>query len=234
MEIHPFSTEPWLLEGQGSSWITLWEKRRVGMEHDPSFYRSKLTTLNQPPTHHVFRTSFSFQWKRVLVLSDHAPGKWQNQKNKQLETQKWDFGKMIFSLCTLKVLDPRPLKQSIPWGIQTKLTLPNASKISRQTAPTWNPNFMHFSREIGQNYHRFASSDPPKYLSHLMTFLVDGFNPSQVGSFPQFSGWKWKHIWNHHPVFGWNLQQVAGIWNRALASFASWIQPWKRWGKAVG
>ena len=36
-----------------------------------------------------------------------------------------------------------------------------------------------------------------------INILIGGFNPSekyarQIGSFPQFSGWKLKTIWNHH------------------------------------
>ena len=46
-------------------------------------------------------------------------------------------------------------------------------------------------------------------------FLVGGFNPSekyarQIGLFPQFSGWKKKSIWNHHPAL-------------TFRGFCSWI-----------
>ena len=55
--------------------------------------------------------------------------------------------------------------------------------------------------------------------------------------FPNFRGEHEKYLSCHHLVFGWNLAtKVAGIWNRALASFASWIQPCrmrKRHGRGV-
>ena len=65
-----------------------------------------------------------------------------------------------------------------------------------------------------------------------MIFLLRGWTKPferyarHIGSFPQFSGWTW-NIFELPPPRFWVgiLLKVAGIWNRALASFASWIQP---------
>ena len=84
-------------------------------------------------------------------------------------------------------------------------------------------------REIGQNCHRFALSDPPKYLSNLMIFLLGGWTKP----FEKICTSNWiispnkgeheKYLKPPPSLWLESCNQKAGIWNRALASFASWI-----------
>ena len=107
------STEPWFLEDPGSSWITLWEQKTGGMEHDPSFLKAKTHHLNQPATQKMsFAPLFLSSENVVLGWSYHAPAKWQNQKNKQLETQKWELGRLFshFAHSTLALKTTYPLR----------------------------------------------------------------------------------------------------------------------------